>query len=114
MYAALSPPFGFYPATDEGSTGPQPYGGQFWDGRAANLSDQVTEPLLNPTEMNNGSTAAVIAKIRAAPYAALFQLVCGADAFKRIDSAFNCLSDSVAAFEQSPELLPFTSKFDLF
>ena len=46
-YAAFSPHFHY----DEKE---QTYmGGQFWDGRAANLAEQAKGPLLNPLEMDN-------------------------------------------------------------
>lgn len=39
-------------------------GGLFWDGRANSLGDQARLPFVNPLEMNNASTDAVVAKVR--------------------------------------------------
>uniref|UniRef100_UPI00351C50C9 cytochrome c peroxidase n=1 Tax=Xylophilus sp. ASV27 TaxID=2795129 RepID=UPI00351C50C9 len=41
-----------------------------WDGRASTLHEQAAIPLLAAHEMANASPAAVVARLRAAPYAA--------------------------------------------
>lgn len=98
-------------------------GGQFWDGRAANLTEQAKGPFLNPVEMAMPSKAAVLLAVkRSKEYAQLFLDVCGASAFDDardentpesvIDSYYHCLADAIAAFEKTSELSPFTSKFD--
>jgi cytochrome c peroxidase len=89
-------------------------GGQFWDGRAANLTEQAKGPFLNPVEMNNTSRAQVIGKIALAAYAPLFEQVCGPNAFgpANTDTSYNCMAASIAAFEGTGELNKFTSKFD--
>lgn len=91
-------------------------GGQFWDGRAANLTEQAKGPFLNPVEMNNTSRAQVIGKIALAAYAPLFEQVCGPNAFDpaNTDSSYNCMAASIAAFEGTSELNKFTSKFDAY
>ena len=91
-------------------------GGQFWDGRAANLTEQAKAPFLNPVEMNNTSRAQVIGKIQASVYASLFTQVCGATAFDpaNTDAAYHCMAEAIAAFEGTSELNAFTSKFDAF
>ncbi|MFX8758859.1 cytochrome c peroxidase, partial [Acinetobacter baumannii] len=70
----------------------QPRGGQFWDGRASDLSEQVTGPLLNPVEMNNPSLAAVGAKVTAGPYAELVRAVAGATVFDDDKTAMTALA----------------------
>lgn len=89
-------------------------GGQFWDGRAANLTEQAKGPFLNPVEMNNTSEEQVIAKICARPYAADFKAVCGPNACDPVntETAYHCMAASIAAFEGTSELNKFTSKFD--
>jgi len=104
-YAAFSPTF-----TLKGGV----IGGQFWDGRAATLADQAKGPFLNPVEMANTSKAQVIGKISASTYAALFQTVCGVDAFDpgNVDAAYDCMADAIESFESTPIFSPFTSKYD--
>jgi len=85
-------------------------GGQFWDGRAANLTEQAKGPFLNPVEMANPDKATVIADINASNYINLFNQVCGST--NNIEAAYNCVAESIAAYEKTEELSPFTSKFD--
>lgn len=89
-------------------------GGQFWDGRAADLTEQAKGPFLNPVEMNNTSRAQVIGKIAIADYAALFEQECGPNAFDtvNVDASYDCMAAAIAAFEGTPELNKFSSKFD--
>lgn len=91
-------------------------GGQFWDGRAADLTEQAKGPFLNPVEMNNTSMAQVIGKIAVASYASLFDQVCGPNAFDpaNTDISYHCMAASIAAFEGTAELNKFSSKFDAF
>jgi cytochrome c peroxidase len=81
-------------------------GGQFWDGRAANLTEQAKGPFLNPVEMNNTSRAQVIGKIQTAAYSSLFTQVCGANAFDpaNTDASYQCMAAAIAAFEGTSEL----------
>ena len=97
-------------------------GGQFWDGRAANLTEQAKGPFLNPVEMAMPSKAAVLLAVESSSvgYSQLFRQVCGQYAFDDarnnfqpgIENAYNCLANSIAIFERTEELSPFTSKFD--
>jgi len=97
-------------------------GGQFWDGRAVNLTEQAKGPFLNPVEMAMPSKAAVLLAVESSPvgYSQLFLQTCGASAFDdarnniqpAIENAYHCLADAIATFERSDELSPFTSKFD--
>ena len=48
MYMAYSPAFGFAKDEDEGEDKLEARGGQFWDGRAADLVEQPSGPLMNP------------------------------------------------------------------
>ncbi len=89
-------------------------GGQFWDGRADDLAEQARGPFLNPDEMANETRKQVIDKIALRPYADLFKLVCGQDAFDpaNVDTSYVCMSEAIAAFESTEFFSPFTSKFD--
>jgi len=104
-YAAFSPTF-----TLKGGI----VGGQFWDGRAPTLAEQAKGPFLNPVEMANTSKAQVIGKIAASSYAALFQTVCGANAFDadQVEASYDCMADAIEVFETTPLFSPFTSKYD--
>jgi len=102
MYAAYVPPLDHQ------------VGGLFWDGRADSLEAQVAGPLLNPLEMNNPDKAAVVASIRRAAYAPSFRQVYGPDALDDVDAAFADVADALAAFERTPALAPFASKYDRY
>ena len=66
MYMAYSPAFGFDKVVDGGEEKLEARGGQFWDGRAADLVEQPSGPLMNPIEMNNPSPDAVVEKVKTA------------------------------------------------
>jgi cytochrome c peroxidase len=112
MYMAYSPAFGFYKVVDGGARKLEPRGGLFWDGRAADLVDQPSFPLTNPIEMNNPSLDAVVEKVKAASYAPMMTAVFGPEAFADPKAAFQRIAQSLAAYEASGPLRPFSSKFD--
>jgi len=87
-------------------------GGFFLDGRVNTLEEQAQKPFLNPLEMNNTNVQMLVTKIRNAGYYPLYRQVYGND----IDSSaiFKNISDAIASFEKSPNLNPFTSKFDYY
>jgi cytochrome c peroxidase len=116
MYGSFSPPFSFVDKTDEktGKVEKTPIGGQFLDGRASDLLQQVEGPLLNPREMNNPSKRAVVEKIRDGAYSGLARRVYGASVFKNPEAAFEKLAQAVVAFENTERFHPFASKFDDF
>ncbi len=112
MYKTYSPAFGFYKDIDDGKETLEAKGGQFWDGRASDLAEQVTFPLLDPVEMNNPSIEAVVDKVKTGPYAALVERVFGADAFSDPKVAMRNLSGTIYAYEATERFAPFSSKFD--
>jgi cytochrome c peroxidase len=93
-------------------------GGNFWDGRATGerlgtpAADQAGGPFLNPVEHNLPSAAAVVARVCAASYAPLFRKVWGSDACAEPEAAYQRIARSVAAYEESPEVSAFTSRYD--
>ncbi|HTQ11950.1 MAG TPA: cytochrome c peroxidase [Fimbriimonadaceae bacterium] len=95
-------------------------GGLFWDGRADGSLVQVRGPLFNPNEMNDrdrdgASPQMVVDKIRSGPNAAEFRAVFGDDVFSRSTEAIlGLLSKAIAAYEASPDVSPFTSKYDAY
>lgn len=107
-YAAFSPTFHY--DADEGLY----VGGQFWDGRAAELVEQAKGPFLNPLEMSNPDAKAVVEKVRKSEYADLFRKVFGKATFEDPNKAFDMVAEAIAAYEKSSELNQFNSKYDLY
>jgi cytochrome c peroxidase len=99
------------------------FGGMFWDGRATGavlgdpLAEQAQGPFLNPLEHGIPNATVLCFKVKRAEYAGLFEQVWGKgslDCAKDVHGAYERIARSVAAYEKSPEVNPFTSKFDLF
>ncbi len=82
-------------------------GGQFWDGRAANLIEQAKAPFLNPVEMNNPDAATVVKKV-CAVYLLQMRYLYGPQicAPSQTDAAYNAIADSIAAYESSKMVNP--------
>jgi cytochrome c peroxidase len=91
-------------------------GGMFWDGRATGwelgdpLAEQARGPFLNPLEQNNPSKEAVVKKVLTSKYRRLFKRVCGKT--YDVDKYYDCIATSIAAYERSKEVNPFSSKYD--
>jgi len=117
-YATLSPTFHF----DDGEG--LFLGGNFWDGRATGetlgnpAAEQALGPFLNPVEQNNPSKQVVLEKVAASKYAGLWADVWGAPISTAtqmdIDMNYDRIGLAIAAFEGSPEVNQFSSKFDMF
>jgi cytochrome c peroxidase len=114
-YAGASPVFRLTP---DGTF----VGGMFWDGRASGetlgdpLAEQAMGPFLNPLEQNMPDTPSIILKIKAASYAGLFESVWGSGSLDERDpqKTYVRIARSIAAYERSAEVNPFSSKFDDF
>jgi cytochrome c peroxidase len=92
-----------------------PTGGFFWDGRARTFAEQATEPFLDPFEMANADKASVVAKVAAAPYAAEFTKLFGADVFADVEGAYLRLLLAVQQYEREEvEFNAYSSKYDAF
>jgi cytochrome c peroxidase len=96
-------------------------GGTFWDGRATGwtlgdpLAEQAMGPFLNPVEQNIPFAKQVILKIKQSKYAGLFEQVWGKgslDAVKDVQGTYIKIARSIAAYERSPEVQSFSSKYD--
>ncbi len=105
-------------------------GGMFWDGRATGLTlgdplaEQAQGPFLNPLEQNNANAMVVVNKVALSAYAGLFLEVWGPDALppmiNRLGAvrafdyalAYERIARSIAAYERSAEVNPFSSKYD--
>lgn len=96
-------------------------GGNFWDGRATGevlgnpAADQALGPFLNPVEQALAVPADVVTRVCDAAYGGLFRDVWGAQACDpaNVDMAYGNIGLSIAAYEASPEVNAFTSKYDL-
>ncbi len=93
-------------------------GGLFWDGHADGLENQARLPFLHPNEMNNlvhnvGDPALVVQKLMNGPNARLFQEVYGEEIFSQpTEIVYTNLVEAIAAYERTPEVSPFSSKYD--
>lgn len=105
-YAAYSPAFHY--DEEEGMF----IGGQFWDGRAADLVEQAKGPFLNTLEMKNPNKKRVVDTVAKSSYAELFKQVYGPDSLSNVETAYDLVADAIATFEASAELNQFTSKYD--
>jgi cytochrome c peroxidase len=98
-------------------------GGNFWDGRATGetlgnpAADQALGPFLNPVEHNNPNKEAVCLQVAESEYAPLFEEVWKVDEVDcdvGLDATYNQIGLSIAAYEDSPEVNQFSSKYDYF
>jgi cytochrome c peroxidase len=89
-------------------------GGQFWDGRAADLVAQAKGPFLNPVEMNNPGKWSVVKDAASSRYAAAFKSLYGRDSFRpeNVERTYDNIADAIAAFESTRAVSPFTSRYD--
>ncbi|MDX8381795.1 MAG: cytochrome c peroxidase [Ghiorsea sp.] len=69
---------------------------QFWDGRAPLLEDQAKGPPLNPIEMAADSEDNVVARLKDAGYAPLFEGIFGKNAL-----TYDNMAKAIAAFERT-------------
>ena len=100
-------------------------GGMFWDGRATGwtlgdpLAEQAIGPFLNNLEQNMPSAKQVVLKVAQSSYAPLFKQVWGEDSLnftkkEDVASAYEKIGRSIAAYERSSEVNPYTSKYDYY
>ena len=99
-------------------------GGNFWDGRATGerlgsaTAEQALGPHLNPVEQNMPSKQAVCEHVKQSKYAGLFEQVWGQASLNcsmaGVDLTYDRFGLSMAAFQASAEVSPFSSKFDAY
>jgi cytochrome c peroxidase len=98
-------------------------GGMFWDGRATGwtfgdpLAEQAIGPFLNNLEQNMPSAKQVIDRVAKSDYAKLFVTVWGPgslDSQTDLAGTYERIGRSIAAYERSKEVNPFTSKYDYY
>lgn len=94
------------------------HGGLFWDGRADGtvtgdpLADQAQGPPTNPVEMQMPDKTAVVDAVRSSDYSDLFLAVYGEGSLDNDEEAYTLISVAIAAYERSPEVQKFNSRFD--
>jgi len=103
-YAAFGPDFHFN--QEEGLF----MGGQFLDGREPDLQGQAGQPFLNPVEMQT-TKADVVSKVEN-KYGDAMRHLYGEQIFDTVDSAYDAITESIGAFEETDVFAPFDSKFD--
>ena len=115
-YKDYTPPYADLLDNPDGISAPGPGGGFTWDGRAPTLAEQAKIPLLDPIEMANASPADVVAKLQAAPYAALFgQAFASSNPFSDTTTAFNNAMAALEAFQREDiSFHAYSSKYDLY
>lgn len=107
-YASLTPAFH---RNEKGEYG----GGLFYDGRAATLVEQAAGPLVNPLEMALADAEAVSMRIQENPqYVKTIKRLFGNSIFMQPDKVYTAVSQSIAAFEKSPQFSPFDSRYDRY
>ncbi len=97
-------------------------GGNFWDGRATGerlgnpSAEQAQGPFLNPLEQALTFSSDVISRICSSTYVSRFLEVCGTAGCDDagVSAAYDCVGLSVAAYEASPEVNQFSSKYDAY
>jgi len=103
-------------------------GGQFWDSRATGevlgdpLADQALGPFTNPVEMANHERFTVVRDVALSDYKDLYESVWTEtdldtwDEFTpaEIDTAYEQVALSIAAFERTELFAPFNSKYDAY
>jgi cytochrome c peroxidase len=113
LYLKFVPRFRFVGEPEKHQLDQEPYGGFFWDGRADTIAELTQQPLLNPREMNNRAPAQIASKLRRARYAARF-LKEFPEAARDDRQAVAALGIAVEEYLTSPQMAPFSSKYDDF
>jgi cytochrome c peroxidase len=113
LYLKYVPTFRFVGEPEKHGLDQEPYGGFFWDGRANTIADLAQQPLLNPREMNNRDLSQIARKVRRARYAAAF-LKEFPEAARDDRRAVAALGIAIEEFLTTPQMAPFSSKYDDF
>jgi len=105
-YAAQVPPF---QRKEDGEYA----GGLFLDGRAESLQAQASGPLMSPVEMAMPDEEAVLARLREKPhYTASLAALFGEAALEDPVKAVEAVTESLAAYQESPLFNAYDSKYD--
>jgi cytochrome c peroxidase len=113
-YAHTSPSFHFDEQLQEY------VGGQFLDGRANTLADQVMGPPLNPVEMGLPDAQTLVERLKENPfYVTTFKRLYGDKVFEtssadKVLPAFQGFANAIQAFESTEQFASYDSKYDRF
>jgi len=117
-YASFSPPF-HYGVRERHNKQRQnrryegALGGQFLDGRAADLEAQAGGPFVNPLEMGMPDEASVVARVLENPaYRSALPHLFGERVLDGDAEAFAAITRSIAAFERTERFAPFDARYD--
>lgn len=115
-YAKFSPDFhtGFSERINSQQPDYQGFiGGQFLDGRAADLKGQASAPPVNPIEMGLADKTSVVERIQEnSDYVEAFKRLFGVTIFNDVDASYAAMSESIGIFEKTSLFSPFDSKYD--
>ena len=100
-YKEFTPGYADLLDNPDGFSQPGPGGGFAWDGRADSLAEQARAPLLSPFEMANADPAAVVARLRSSPTAALFGHVFGGFREVGLDAAVSTVEIGVQGYRSA-------------
>ncbi len=99
-------------------------GGLFWDGRATGLrlgipaAEQALGPFLSYAEQNHPTSLDVLNKLKSPTYQEIWQQVWGSPLYtsnqQQIELNYDRVGLSIAAYEASKEMNPFSSKYDAY
>jgi len=99
-------------------------GGMFWDGRATGwtlgdpLAEQAQGPFLNPVEQALSDVQTVCNIVKNSSYAQLYEIAWGeqveCDTSIQYYEVYDNIGLSIAAYERSSEVNPFSSKYDYY
>jgi cytochrome c peroxidase len=99
--------------TSQSAANVVPQGGMFWDGRVDTLQMQASVPLLDPREMDGGSTEKVAGKLQHAAYANSLKELFGDNIFQNPRMLMSEAMFAVARYEiEEPGFHSYTSKYD--
>ena len=105
-YSSFSPAFGVNAAGNF-------EGGQFFDGRSSNLTEQAKGPFLNSVEMQMPTEASVVQRVQEnQTYIKSMKEIYGESVFDDTAVAYNSIADAIAEFENTDTFKPFDSDFD--
>ena len=106
-YAMLTPPFGSSPDGEF-------HGGLFVDGRAASLTQQAPEPILNRAEMALPAAALRERLAEQPAYLETFERLLGASSVASPEQSLHSVATAIAAYESSDEFASFDSRYDRY
>ena len=90
-------------------------GGQFLDGREADLKGQAGGPPLNPVEMGIPSKEFLATRLKNdVAYNKTFKSLYGKDIFDDSEKTYAAMAGAIATFEKTDEFAPFDSKYDRY